>query len=921
MVKKQRLVVCLDGTWNNRDDTTNVLHHYALALAGEPPGSDGSFTQAKYYIEGVGTGVLDGVTGGGFGFGLEQNVRAAYDWLVENFHDEDGPSDADEIYIFGFSRGAYTARSLVGFIATCGLLRRGAPLSVNELWDNYCILGRERENRAGFWDRVFGEAPTSIRRINDLILDPWNIERYEQQRAEKVELREAETAPHDRVRGQLVDKLNTPERLLVRWSRRVRITYLGVYDTVGAIGWDALAIPGLKSKLAMHHNMRATTLVQHCRHALALDEHRGSFSHTPFLEFVGHGDDEDDNQRSAMKGSHAEEHWGKAQAMWRRKIEQRWFAGAHSNIGGGYPANELAQRPLQWLLEGAHNLGLQSDEFVYVAPTTMPQPRDSFAEFAKPFWTQIIRGKRYYRVIDPEPDIRATVPKKQSKNRDVAGFSLRSINEQVDETIFDSFKTTDTYRPPNLVEYARRKLGEMGPPNRPALEDIAAKALKHPWLEGNVSAYLIMVLWATFAGVGLVAMNELFSARIDSPLPLWLLCIAAFMFVLVDWAESRANFSLAVGPPSARWRAFLSSIYWTRTLGFILFIFGVTAALVHFWFAGWHANAPRLAWTAAIEVIRTYWMIPVSSGAGVVVANLLDRAPGNRQKSGIYGLLLGVVAAIVLVPVVILLAWLFAQVFTPMFGHSNAGTAFPASEAQRAGLLLLLQLGFIYYLKAFSWVAEPMSRTNLGSIFSLQRRFTRQGVVQCLERWRRMLECRWSKADNDPVNGPAAHALRETLRENLWRDIFGFIPLYFVVFAFGLWFAASQLHWRWLDNVYFGVPLWLLLPLIAGVADYFENVCHLRYIALHKRGAQPSTLLPLVAFGMTILKFVAFASAAFVTIAAVATGSWEVALLGESTGWRGTVALLISVIATLAIAIVVVAALLYRWRTNLQNAY
>jgi len=270
MSTRKRLVVCLDGTWNNSDDSTNVLQHFALAVNGAPPDGDGTIIQTKHYIEGVGTGVLDSISGGGFGFGLEQNVRKAYDWLVANYHDGDEVTEADEIYIFGFSRGAYTARSLVGFIATCGILRRGAPLSVNQLWKDYCILGRERENRTSVWDSVFRESPASIRRINDLICDPWNIKRYEAHRALRaLDLREQPGS--DRVAGQLVDDLSVTERLLVRSSRRARITYLGVYDTVGAIGLDALAIPGLKSRLAMHHNMRASTLVQHCRHALALD--------------------------------------------------------------------------------------------------------------------------------------------------------------------------------------------------------------------------------------------------------------------------------------------------------------------------------------------------------------------------------------------------------------------------------------------------------------------------------------------------------------------------------------------------------------------------------------------------------------------------------------------------------------------------
>src|SRR5262249_5306077 len=155
----------------------------------------------------------------------------------------------------------------------CGLLRRGAPLSVKQLWSDYCILGRERENRTSVWDRVFEEPTTTTRRITDVICDPWNIERYEMHRSLQAPAHGGGRSDA-RARGQLLDDLSTPERLLVRWPRRVRITYLGIYDTVGAIGFDALAIPGLKSRLAMHHNLRASTLVQHCRHALALDEHR-----------------------------------------------------------------------------------------------------------------------------------------------------------------------------------------------------------------------------------------------------------------------------------------------------------------------------------------------------------------------------------------------------------------------------------------------------------------------------------------------------------------------------------------------------------------------------------------------------------------------------------------------------------------------
>jgi uncharacterized protein (DUF2235 family) len=118
----RRLVLCLDGTWNRRDSGTNVYHLSNLVLEGKikpTPNAPQTWIQMVYYEEGVGTAVLDHATGGAFGIGLSQNVREAYDWLVERYR------DGDEVYIFGFSRGAFTARSLVGMIARCGLYIAG----------------------------------------------------------------------------------------------------------------------------------------------------------------------------------------------------------------------------------------------------------------------------------------------------------------------------------------------------------------------------------------------------------------------------------------------------------------------------------------------------------------------------------------------------------------------------------------------------------------------------------------------------------------------------------------------------------------------------------------------------------------------------------------------------------------------------
>jgi uncharacterized protein (DUF2235 family) len=103
-------------------DNTDVWRLKALCA---PLSADGSL-QCAYYNSGLGTRVGEKVRGGMFGYGINTAVIEAYEWLIENYNAE------DEIFIFGFSRGAYTARSLSGLVSRCGLLTSGAPyLSVN----------------------------------------------------------------------------------------------------------------------------------------------------------------------------------------------------------------------------------------------------------------------------------------------------------------------------------------------------------------------------------------------------------------------------------------------------------------------------------------------------------------------------------------------------------------------------------------------------------------------------------------------------------------------------------------------------------------------------------------------------------------------------------------------------------------------
>jgi uncharacterized protein (DUF2235 family) len=109
----RKLAVFLDGTWDRAFGNTNVWRLKSLCA----PRPD----QLVFYSEGVGTSLADRLRGGVFGYGIDDQLTLAYQWLVENYH------DGDELFVFGFSRGAFAARSLSGLISRCGLLKLGAP--------------------------------------------------------------------------------------------------------------------------------------------------------------------------------------------------------------------------------------------------------------------------------------------------------------------------------------------------------------------------------------------------------------------------------------------------------------------------------------------------------------------------------------------------------------------------------------------------------------------------------------------------------------------------------------------------------------------------------------------------------------------------------------------------------------------------
>ena len=143
----KRLVVCCDGTWNEPDqevddnpadetEPTNVLK----VVRGLAPVDGGQVPQVVYYDTGVGTqGLADKYTGGGLGSGLSENIQQAYRFIANNYR------EGDELFLFGFSRGAYTVRSLAGFIGAAGLLRKENLRLLPEAYALYRLPADKRE--------------------------------------------------------------------------------------------------------------------------------------------------------------------------------------------------------------------------------------------------------------------------------------------------------------------------------------------------------------------------------------------------------------------------------------------------------------------------------------------------------------------------------------------------------------------------------------------------------------------------------------------------------------------------------------------------------------------------------------------------------------------------------------------------------
>lgn len=302
----KRIAICCDGTWN-RLDAANVTNVVRIAEAIDAHSADGTH-QIVYYDEGVGSGAavagkIDRFLGGAFGSGLMQKVEQAYRFLVFNYE------PGDEIYIFGFSRGAFTARSLAGLIRNSGIVQQSQGRRLRQALDLY----RQRDG-SGHPDadescRFRSEvSPAVYLNARELAWRRQNIPAFDEERCLPIRLR-----------------------------------YVGVWDTVGALGVpNHFWISGIFNKSSQFHDANLSSTVESARHAVAIDEFRRSYE--PSLW---------DNLDLLNASAHSEAGLKEA------RYQQSWFSGDHSSIGGGGDTTAHSSAALIWIAEGAQVVDLK----------------------------------------------------------------------------------------------------------------------------------------------------------------------------------------------------------------------------------------------------------------------------------------------------------------------------------------------------------------------------------------------------------------------------------------------------------------------------------------------------------------------------------------------------------------------------------
>lgn len=246
---KKRIIVCCDGTWMDSDGDTQVPSNVTrMARSLKPIGVDNTVTPPKpivqviFYQNGVGTGSHSPYTkyiGGATGEGMSYNIREAYSFLCHNYH------TGDEIVLIGFSRGAFTARSVSSFIRSVGLLTPGGLKYLTPIFEDWKYQGNKSyvsKHQKPWANRPPQYTPEYQRKLLEL-------------------------------------ELTRPD---------IQIKCVAVWDTVGALGVPRIGIlPQAPSKDYAFVDTTVEPNIEYAFQALALDEHRRSYTPTIWSKPAG----------------------------------------------------------------------------------------------------------------------------------------------------------------------------------------------------------------------------------------------------------------------------------------------------------------------------------------------------------------------------------------------------------------------------------------------------------------------------------------------------------------------------------------------------------------------------------------------------------------------------------------------------------
>lgn len=340
----KRIAIFCDGTWNTPDEQkegrpcqTNVVK---LADALTETSADNT-KQQLYYDVGVGAegGFIKQVFDGATGTGISHNILQAYWFLSQNYE------PGDELFFFGFSRGAFTVRSLAGLIRNSGILEMKYKDRLKQAYDLY------KSRNPAFHPR-------------------------------------------------------SEESVLFRKTYAIeditKIKFIGVWDTVGALG-NPLFLKGIVSEHNEFHDTGLSSYIENAFHALAIDEKRRNF-------------------QAAL--------WQQKPNDTKNKLEQMWFTGVHSDVGGGYAETGLSDISLQWMMEKAESCNL-SFRKLNINPDPLGMLHESMT------WYYQLAGTLHRPIGAPLPD------------------GLRSC-EQIHPSVMIRYEKDPSYRPVNLVKYLKK---------------------------------------------------------------------------------------------------------------------------------------------------------------------------------------------------------------------------------------------------------------------------------------------------------------------------------------------------------------------------------------------------------------------------------------------------------------------------------